>query len=95
MLSLLTKTVALLASLQSVAGLAISKSENKAVEVVRRANGPVNVVYFTNWYETVSTFCLSILRTLANSWAIGVSMTATTNRPISRLERSLICSTPS
>jgi chitinase len=49
MLSLLTKTVALLASLQSVAGLAISKSENKAVEVVRRANGPVNVVYFTNW----------------------------------------------
>lgn len=58
MLSLLTKTVALLASLQSVAGLAISKSENNAVDVVRRANGPVNAVYFVNWYEAVSV-CLS------------------------------------
>lgn len=49
MLSLLTKAVALLASVQSVAGLAMPKAEDKAVNFVKRANGPVNAVYFVNW----------------------------------------------
>ena len=49
MLSLLTKTVAFLASIQSAAGLAMPTVESQAVDVAKRANGPVNAVYFVNW----------------------------------------------
>lgn len=49
MLSLLTKAAALLASVQAVTGLAVPRTPAKAVEVTKRASGPVNAVYFTNW----------------------------------------------
>ena len=48
MLSLFTKAVALLASIQSVAGSPVRESQ-QVIDVARRANGPVNAVYFTNW----------------------------------------------
>ncbi|KAG9251585.1 chitinase [Emericellopsis atlantica] len=49
MLSLLSKSLAFLAGIQAVAGLAIPTVQDKALEVSKRANGPVNSVYFTNW----------------------------------------------
>ncbi len=47
MLTLLTKAVALLASIQSVAGT--PAAENEVVDVAQLSNGFVNAVYFTNW----------------------------------------------
>jgi chitinase len=48
MLSFLSKSLAVLASLQAVSGMAMPRVE-KPFEVSKRASGPVNAVYFTNW----------------------------------------------
>jgi hypothetical protein len=49
MLSFLSKSLAVLASLQAVSGMAMPRVE-KPFEVSKRASGPVNAVYFTNWF---------------------------------------------
>jgi len=49
MLSLLTKSLAVLASFQATVGLALPRAEHEVVDLATRATGPVNAVYFTNW----------------------------------------------
>lgn len=53
MLSLLTKSLAFFASVQSATGLALPHAHHNAVDVVRRADGLVNAVYFVNWFVTM------------------------------------------
>lgn len=48
MLSVITKSLAVLASIQAAAGLAVPQPESNTV-IAKRATGPVNAVYFTNW----------------------------------------------
>lgn len=74
MTSLLTRTLALLASLQSAVGLALPSAEDKAVNTVKRANGPVNAVYFTNWFGNTLSSMFQVSNLL-----IGVYTAATTS----------------
>lgn len=49
MLSLFTKSLAFLASLQSAAGMVVPNPHHKR-DCSKRANGAVNAVYFVNWF---------------------------------------------
>jgi hypothetical protein len=48
--SFLSKFLIVLACLQAVSGI-----EEKVVNVTKRANGPINAVYFTNWFVALHT----------------------------------------
>lgn len=49
MFSMLSKSLALLAGIQAAAGAVIPSGLDKSVGLSKRANGPLNSVYFVNW----------------------------------------------